>query len=562
MSDFFRTLAARAHYLRLAGIYSLRGETLNGTVKSFSIVTGFSVATRLLSFLFKIWMSRSLGAEAVGLYQIALSVLLLLFSLTAGAPTVLSRKVAECAARGDIARQNSLTTASLLMGLGVSVVICAAFYACSRFLGGIFADERCIPIFLAMLPALIVSAIYAPLRSWFWGRKNFLSFSSAELLDEVLKIGFSLLFAGGIFASLSGAQGVALAFVLSDAVCTIVLAVMFFKAGGRIAAPKGAKELISATVPLSSIRILTSLSASLTALVIPKRLVAGGLSVALATAQYGRVAGMALPLIMAPVTVISALSVVMIPDIAALASQGDFARIRAKAQTSLLFAALVSSFFFAVYVPLGRELGAFFFGDAEAGKFVSYAAAIIFPLSLCQVTTPILNSLGMERVSFASYIAGLVCMLPCIFFLPEVIGIYSVGVASGLAFTVTAVINFAVLSKKLGKPEGFGKVAGVCAFSVPLALLGLFTGKLVSPCLGDTVTVLVLGVYVVFFYFVFVSAFGIVDIKAFFSAAVLPSSGAGIFTRRRPERKPTSEKCSARSRKGNATGPHGKKERR
>ena len=128
MSDFFRTLAARAHYLRLAGIYSLRGETLNGTVKSFSIVTGFSVATRLLSFLFKIWMSRSLGAEAVGLYQIALSVLLLLFSLTAGAPTVLSRKVAECAARGDIARQNSLTTASLLMGLGVSVVICAAFY--------------------------------------------------------------------------------------------------------------------------------------------------------------------------------------------------------------------------------------------------------------------------------------------------------------------------------------------------------------------------------------------------------------------------------------------------
>ena len=139
---------------------------MNGTIKSFSIVTGFSVATRLLSFLFKIWMSRSLGAETVGIYQIALSVILLLFSLTAGAPTVLSRKVAECAGRGDTARQNALTTASLLLGGGIAVALCVVFYACSRFLGGIFADERCIPIFLIMLPALVTSSLYAPLRSW------------------------------------------------------------------------------------------------------------------------------------------------------------------------------------------------------------------------------------------------------------------------------------------------------------------------------------------------------------------------------------------------------------
>ena len=100
---------------------------MNGTIKSFSIVTGFSVATRLLSFLFKIWMSRTLGAEAVGLYQIAFSVLVLLFSFTAGAPTVLSRKVAECAARGDVRRQNSLTTASLVIGLVSSAAMVAVF---------------------------------------------------------------------------------------------------------------------------------------------------------------------------------------------------------------------------------------------------------------------------------------------------------------------------------------------------------------------------------------------------------------------------------------------------
>lgn len=497
---------------------------MNGTVKSFSIVTGFSVITRLLSFLFKIWMSRSLGAETVGIYQIALSVLLLLFSLTAGAPTVLSRKVAECAAKGDVRRQSALTTASVVLGLGVSAAICIIFYSFSRYLGGIFTDERCMPIFLIMLPALVTSSLYAPLRSWFWGRKNFLAFSATELADEILKIGFSMLFASGFFAVLTGATGVAVAFVLSDVVCVVILAILFFKAGGRFSKPQGTKELITATLPLSAIRILTSLSASLTALIIPQRLVAGGMTVAMATAQYGRVAGMALPLIMAPVTVVSALSVVLIPDIAALAAKGDYEQIRSKYRTSLLFAALVASLFFAVYFPLGKELGLFFFGDAEAGRFVSYASALIFPLSLSSVTTPILNSLGMEKYSFLSYVSGLALMLPCIFFLPQVIGIYACAVASGTAFLVTSAINAIILSRKLGRTEGMGRAFFVCLFSVPLAVLGMFTERLVAPFMGNIATTLVIAVYVLFFFFIFVAAFGIVDIKAFLTATVFQPS--------------------------------------
>ncbi len=490
---------------------------MNNTVKSFSIVTAFSVLTRLLSFLFKIWMSRSLGAETVGIYQIALSVILLLFSLTAGAPTVLSRKVAECAGRGDTARQNALTTASLLLGGGIAVALCVVFYACSRFLGGIFADERCIPIFLIMLPALVTSSLYAPLRSWFWGRKKFIVFSATELGDEVFKIGFSLLFAGGLVSTLTGAQGVALALVLSDVVSVCVLAVLFFKAGGRLFRPVGTKELLSATLPLSAVRILTSLSASLTALVIPKRLVAGGMTVEYATAQYGRVAGMALPLIMAPVTVIAALSVVLIPDIAELASKKRYDEIREKVQTSLLFAAIVAAAFFALYVPLGKELGTFFFGDEAA-----VAAVLIFPLALNQVTTPVLNSLGMEKITFASCVAGLVCTLPCIFFLPSVIGIYAVAVASGAAFTVTSLINCVALRKKLGKIGGTGKTAAVCLFSFPLALLGFFSERLLSPLLGTTGTLILLSVAITGLFVLFVAVFGIVDIKAFFAMA-LPS---------------------------------------
>ena len=485
-------------------------------------MTIFSVATRLLSFLFKIWMSRTLGAEAVGLYQIAFSVLILLFSFTAGAPTVLSRKVAECAASGDVKRQNALTTASLLIGLASSVTVSVLFLILKDHLGGLFSDERCVPIFLVMLPALLTSSLYAPLRSWFWGRKRFLAFSSLELVDEGLKIGFSMLFAGGLFATLTGATGVALGLVVSDAVSVLLLFLLFLRAGGRLAKPAGGKELVSSMLPLSAVRVLTSLSASLSALVIPRRLVAGGMSSALATAGYGRVAGMALPLIMAPVTIVSALSVVLIPDLAELASAGKYDEIRAKLRTALLFAALVASAFFAAYVPLGRELGAFFFGDEEAGRLVSYAAVIIFPLALGSVTTPVLNSLGMEKCSFLSYVCGLACSLPCIFFLPAHIGIYSAAVASGVGFAVTATVNSLFLMHRLGKPDGLGRAAGVCLFALPLSVLGVFLERLISPALNDVLTMVAVALPVMGIFVAFVTVFGIVDVRAAI-ALVLPS---------------------------------------
>ena len=328
---------------------------MKNTAHSFLVVTGFSIATRLASFIFKMWMSRSLGAEIVGVYQIALSVLLMLFTVTAGAPTVLSRKVAEAGVTGDTKRQNALLTASVIMGLTVSSVICGVLYALGNRISFLFSNPNSLPLFFIMLPTLITSTLYASLRSWFWGRKKFVAFSSTELIDEIVKIILSIVFAGGFVGSLSGATGIALALTVSDAFCVLVLAIIFFATGGRFKKPQGFKELTRGTIPLSATRIITSLGASLTAFVIPQMLVKSGLTIAQATAEYGRVAGMALPLIMAPVTFIGALAIVLIPDVASLRSQGDTGALRTKLSTCVTFGTVVACFFFSLYLPHGTR---------------------------------------------------------------------------------------------------------------------------------------------------------------------------------------------------------------
>ena len=59
---------------------------------SVATITFFAIITRLLGFFLRIYLSRAVGAEALGKYQIALSVLSVLLTVIAsGIPLTISK---------------------------------------------------------------------------------------------------------------------------------------------------------------------------------------------------------------------------------------------------------------------------------------------------------------------------------------------------------------------------------------------------------------------------------------------------------------------------------------
>ena len=44
---------------------------MKSLVKTVALITGFSILTRIAGFLFRVYLSRAIGAEALGLYQVA-----------------------------------------------------------------------------------------------------------------------------------------------------------------------------------------------------------------------------------------------------------------------------------------------------------------------------------------------------------------------------------------------------------------------------------------------------------------------------------------------------------
>ena len=90
--------------------------------KSAIIVTIFSVAERFLGFVYRIFLSRNLGAEGVGIYQVALSVFGVLITITAsGIPITVSRLIIKNKATNNKNSVNQTISSGIFMAIAFNI---------------------------------------------------------------------------------------------------------------------------------------------------------------------------------------------------------------------------------------------------------------------------------------------------------------------------------------------------------------------------------------------------------------------------------------------------------
>ena len=449
-------------------------------------MTVFGIFTRFIGFIFKIYLSRTLGAEALGIYQIALSAFFLFASLTSsGIPLLVSRKTAENNALGEN-KSFSLFTAALLFCLIASLVVAGSLMLFAPRLTFLFSDPAALPIFLVMIPALVSTAVYCVVRGWLWGEKFFTAFSATETIEEALRILFSVFLLSGIVEALSGVYAIAWAFTLSDIFVAVILLALFFIKGGRLAKPSDLRSILLPSLPITAMRVCASLIGTLVAFMLPLRLVASGFSGAEATASYGRIAGMAAPLLNAPNAAIGSLCIVLIPELSASRVRNEYDKLNKQISLGINFSFLVSGLFILVYAALGKEITALLYGDTISGEYLQVATFAMLPVCLSQLTQSTLNSIGKEYNAFVNYLIGNIAMLTVIYFLPTLIGIYSVAVASFLCSTVISILNLVTLKKATGLQPTFLKYGLlVVIFIIPCFFLSEWLNSLFAPVLHN-----------------------------------------------------------------------------
>ncbi|MEG1509160.1 MAG: oligosaccharide flippase family protein [Clostridia bacterium] len=455
---------------------------INKIIKSLFTVTLISTITRLISFCFNVYLSRRLGAELLGLYQIAASVFMFFACFCAsGIPISVSRKTAEYKALKNVAKQRQYLTSSLVLSVGLASILTLLIFCNQKYLFTIFSDDRCVKLFLCFTPALISSSVYCIIRSSFWGEKKFLIYSLTEFFEEITKIVMSFCFLSGVISYLSDEIAISLAFTIADYLTSFALIIFYFVKGGKLASPKQMLSVAKISFPITSIRLYSSFIHSFTAIILPLMLVKFGMSTMSATSAYGRMSGMVMPLLNAPCSICSALAIVIIPELVTAKALNQGEKLNASIHKSLMFCVSICCLFIVLFVSYGKELSAILYQDLIVGKYLMLSSIIVLPICIDQILVAIMNSLGYEYKTFLSNFIGGLFMLVSIVFSAKFIGIYALPFSMMIFHSVSLVINLLRFNKQLNlKNTSFKNVIILVLSSGVLAYIGNTVTKILN----------------------------------------------------------------------------------
>ncbi len=492
--------------------------------KAAIIVTTFSVITRAMGFVMKIALSRYLEPTTLGEYQIAMSVFSVMLTLIAsGLPLIVSRRVSYLK-QDNPTLANKTSSAGLCISLFLSIIFSGILFVFKDLLCELFSSKTIGNMVLSLTPALIFSSIYSILRAALWGQKRFFAISFSEFFEQLIRIVALII----LFAVPIGIQsGIKATFSLSVACIfsSILVVIMYFRAGNKLVSPKGyIVPTIKQSSSITLARTVSSIVTMLISFIIPLRLTTFGFSHEQAMAEFGIVTGMALPLITIPGTFISSIAVALVPEISSQTTNIDKVTprnsIALKNQIALAInVALVLSFMLVpAFFALGTPIAEILFHNTRAGTYISAGSFLMITMGITQISSSILNAIGLEIKTLKNYAIGTSALLCGIFILPKYIGAMSLVVSMLAMNLIAGILNLNMLKKRNLLNSNIIKTCLKLIFTVAFSgLLTLSISTLLLKTIPIFLASFVSGCLSLIFFFLLCSVLGIFKIKSFFS---------------------------------------------
>lgn len=384
-------------------------------VRSALILTAANIITRLLGFLYRIFMSKSIGAEGMGLYQLISPVYMLVWAFSsAGLSTAVSKLTAEQKGCGRAENMYPIVKCACLLSVVLSVIASAVVYffspyICERFLG----DVRTVLSLRILCICFPFMAAGSCIRGWFYGIQEAKVPASCQVLEQctrmivVYMLSFKMLNKGLEAACAMAVIGMAAGEIISFIyviICSFLRPKVKSKAS--ISYMSAASMIFALALPLTLNRITGSLLSTVENLLIPTRLQLFGLSRSSSVALYGQLCGMAMPLIMFPSSLLTSLATALMPAVSEASAKGNTSSLCSSVEKSLAFTAITGIGTAGLFICLPYELGEVIYSQREIG-YMLRLLGIICPFIYLQVTLGgILNGLGKQVFIFVANLAA------------------------------------------------------------------------------------------------------------------------------------------------------------
>ena len=495
-------------------------------LKAALIVTIFSIITRALGFAIKILLSRTLSPENLGEYQIVMSIFGLLLTMTcSGLPLIASRKVAYYSSC-DKKAASSYTFSALSVAFTLSIIFSVGLYFFRNIIENIYSSSNIAKMVILLIPGLIFSSIYSILRSALWGRKRFFSISFSEFFEQLIRIVCLVVLFNINIPGISLGEKATLSLSIACVFSSLLVVFDYFRFGGKLKAEKQVfLPVIKESFPITLARSASSLVQMLIAFVIPLRLMVFGFSKSQAMAEFGIVTGMALPLVTIPSTFISSIAVAIVPEMSSQTTNIDKEApkninvLKTNIYTAMRSTLIICFLFVPIFLALGRPISEIVFNNSRAGTYLSYGAILVVFMGINQITSSILNAIGLEIKALKNYVCGAIGLVFCIYFLPQFLGAISLVVAMLVLSIIASSMGLHMLKKRNLLDTRFYsvtlKLTGICLF---VSLLTHLLFGLITKITTLFVSTLVCGTVACSCYFLLCMCFSLINLKLVFSS--------------------------------------------
>lgn len=391
------------------------------------LLTFTGLLCRFLGFFYRIYMSRAIGAEGLGIYNMVHTLFNVSFALCAGSiQTALSQYVAAHRERG-----RSIFRTGLVLALGLSALIAWFLTGQSSFLAGrLLLEPRCAPYIPLIACSVPFAALHACICGYYYGMQKARIPALSQVAEQLLRMAVVFLIAD--FTLKSGRE------------ITVSLAVMGHLAGEAAAAlfvfvclllfpPDKKREksfspaffpLFNLALPLMGSRLILNLLGSAEAALIPNRLAKFGLTGSEALSVYGVLTSMALPFVLFPSAITNSMAVLLLPTVSKAQAESDENRISTIISLSLSCSCYMGILCVGLFTIYGESLGTAVFEDSRAGVFITILSWLCPFMYVATTMGSILNGLGKTSLTFLFNTMAMSIRLGFVIFAIPSLGIY------------------------------------------------------------------------------------------------------------------------------------------
>ena len=420
----------------------IKNRLNSNIIKGTLILSAASILSRIIGFIYRIYLADILGEKLLGTYQLIFPIYVLCFTIYgAGMQSAISQVTATFSGRPDtsvddktskhLKRKNNLTSNNILLtGIIISLTLALSLSAIINLNSNWIACHiLMVPdcdIYLKLLTYLFpFCSVSACICGFQYGLENAKPPAIAGIIEQFTRILFVFI-VQGFFSDKEICCQIAVYGLTVGEFFGFIYNIYSLKnktltkRKNKISFSESFKVLFPVFISLTSIKLTISLLHSVESIFIPAALVQYGYTTNEALSVYGIYSGMAMPFILFPATITMAISTMLLPAVSKAHSSENKKQIKKLIRRTSYFCLVTGMSATVFFLLFGNTCANLFFHNELAGRYLTILSFLCPFLYLNMTYSSILNGLGKPHMTFViTVICTLIKILSLIFFVPD-----------------------------------------------------------------------------------------------------------------------------------------------